>query len=50
MKIPKLIAYGIAGIIAGLLIENKALIIKQCAAAKARKLKKNAEKLMPGNG
>jgi len=46
MKIPRLLAYATAGIIAGLLIENKALVAKQCAAAKARLLKKKAETLV----
>jgi len=46
MKISKLFVYGAAGIITGLLIENKALIAKQCAAAKARMLKKKANNLV----
>ena len=46
MKISKLLAYAATGIIAGLLIENKALIIKQCADAKARMLKKKAGKVL----
>lgn len=46
MKLSRLIAYSAAGIITGLLIENKALVMKQCAAAKARLLKKKAEKLV----
>jgi len=46
MKISRLLAYAAAGMIAGLLIENKALIAKQCAAAKARMLKKKVEKLV----
>jgi hypothetical protein len=46
MKISRLLAYGAAGIIAGLLIENKALIAKQYAGAKARMLKKKANKLV----
>ena len=46
MKITKLLAYGAMGIIAGLLIENKALIVKQYAGAKARTLKKKAGKFM----
>ncbi len=49
MKLSRLLAYGAAGIITGLLIENKALIVKQCAAAKARMLKKKAEKLVHHN-
>jgi hypothetical protein len=46
MKISRLLAYGAAGIITGLLVENKALIAKQCAEAKARLLKKKAIKLV----
>jgi len=49
MKITRLLAYGAAGIITGLLIENKALIIKQCAEAKARMLKKKAGKIIHSN-
>lgn len=49
MKLPRLLAYAAAGMITGLLIENKALIVKQCAEAKARMLKKKAEKLVHGN-
>jgi hypothetical protein len=49
MKMSRLLAYGAAGIIAGLLIENKALIIKQCAEAKARMLKKKAGKIIHNN-
>jgi len=46
MKLSKLLAYGAAGIIAGLLIENKALIFKQNAGSAARKAKKKATKIM----
>ena len=46
MKLNRLLAYAAAGMIAGLLIENKALIAKQCAQAKARLLKKKAEKFV----
>ncbi|MCW3123074.1 MAG: hypothetical protein JWQ38_2566 [Flavipsychrobacter sp.] len=49
MKLSRLFAYGAAGIIAGLLIENKALIVKQCAEAKARLLKKKVQKLTHSN-
>ena len=49
MKITKLFAYAAIGIIAGLLIENKALIIKQCAESKARMLKKKAGKILHSN-
>jgi len=38
-------AYGIAGMLVGLLIENQVLIIKQNAARKARLLRKKAEKI-----
>ena len=44
MKMSKLLAYGVAGIISGLIIENKALIFKQKAKTKAGKLKKQAVK------
>lgn len=44
MKLSRLLAYGAAGIITGLLIENKALIVKQCAEAKARMFKKKVQK------
>ncbi|MBC7553890.1 MAG: hypothetical protein H7257_07915 [Taibaiella sp.] len=47
MKFSRLLAYGAAGIIVGLLIENKALILKQAAAGKARLLKKKAGDLLP---
>ena len=46
MKIPRLLAYAAAGIIGGLLIENKALIAKQYAGAKARLLKKKVNNLV----
>jgi len=46
MKLSRLLAYGAAGIIAGLLIENKALIFKQNAGSTARKAKKKATKIM----
>ena len=49
MKISRLLAYGAVGIIAGLLIENKALIVKQYAGAKSRMLKKKAGKVLHGN-
>jgi len=45
MKLARLITYGAAGIIAGLLIENRAIIAKQCLEAKGRMLKKKAKKL-----
>lgn len=43
MKLGKLLMYGAAGMVVGLLIENKMLIAKQCAAAKARLLKKKLQ-------
>lgn len=46
MKISRLLAYATAGIIAGLLIENNALIAKQYAEAKARMIRKKAKKLV----
>ena len=46
MKLSRLIAYGAAGIIAGLLIENKALVFKQDARAVARKAKKKATRMV----
>ncbi len=48
MKPTKLVLYAAAGMIAGLLIENKALIIKECAGAKARMLKKKAKEAIGG--
>jgi hypothetical protein len=44
MKTSRILAYGIAGIIAGLLIENKALIYKGKAKDGARKLQKDIKK------
>jgi hypothetical protein len=49
MKIARLIAYGAAGIITGLLLENKALYLKQYTEAKARSVKKKAEKWLHPN-
>jgi hypothetical protein len=46
MKPYKLLLYAAAGIIAGLLIENKALLIKQSVNMKARRLKRQADKLV----
>jgi len=46
MKLHRLLAYAAAGVITGLLIENKALIAKQYAGAKGRLLKKKAQKLV----
>ena len=45
MKLSRLLAYGAAGIIAGLLIENKSMNIKEKVACKARQLKKKATDL-----
>ena len=44
MKASRLLAYGIAGIIGGLLIENSALIFRRNAENKVRKLKKKIHK------
>lgn len=44
MKTGRLLAYAAAGIIAGLLMENNVLSFKQKAGAKARKIKKSANK------
>jgi len=46
MKASRLILYAAAGMIAGLLIENKALIAKEYAAAKGRMVKKKAKQLV----
>lgn len=46
MKLTNLIAYAAAGMIIGLLIENKALVAKQYAGAKTRMLKKKAKELV----
>lgn len=46
MKMGRLLAYGVAGIISGLLLENKALIFKQKAKTKAGKIKKQASKAL----
>lgn len=48
MKPTKLLFYAAAGMIAGLLIENKTLIIKECAAAKGRMLKKKVKNAIGG--
>ena len=45
MKISRLLAYGAAGIIAGLLIENRSINLKDEIACKARQLKKKAADL-----
>jgi hypothetical protein len=50
MKTSRLLAYAAAGMIVGLLIENKALVAKQYAAAKSRMLKKKADKLVHNRG
>lgn len=44
MKLSRLLAYGIAGIVAGLLIENKGLIYKANMKDGARKLEKKLKK------
>ncbi len=48
MKTTRLLVYGIAGIISGLLIENATLRLKQKATGKARKLKKEADRKLEG--
>mgnify|MGYP004718101143 CR=1 FL=1 len=49
MKTARLLAYGAAGIIAGLLLENKAIVLKGKAKAGAGKLKKKVSKLVHSN-
>lgn len=44
MKTSRLLAYGVLGVIAGLLIENKALILKGRAKDTGRKLQKDLKK------
>lgn len=44
MKTSRLLTYGLVGIIGGLLIENKALILKQLTKDKARKVKTKVNK------
>jgi hypothetical protein len=44
MKTSRLLTYGLVGIIGGLLIENKALILKQLSKDKARKVKTKVNK------
>ena len=39
----RLLTYAAIGIISGLLVENKALIVKQCAKDKARRMKKDLD-------
>lgn len=46
MKFSRLLAYGVAGIIAGLLVENTALVYKGKAKDGARKLKKKVGKTL----
>lgn len=48
MKLNKLLAYAVIGIIGGLLLENKALIIKQMARDKSLKLKTKLGKSVAG--
>jgi uncharacterized membrane-anchored protein YhcB (DUF1043 family) len=47
MKISRLWMYATAGLVVGLLLENKTLLLKHAAELKARKLKNDAEKLLP---
>ena len=44
MKTSRLLAYGIIGVVAGLLIENKALALKGKARDTGRRLQKNLKK------
>lgn len=44
MKAGRLLAYAAAGVIAGLLMENNVLHLKQKAGSKARKLKRSADR------
>lgn len=46
MKTSRLLVYGVAGIIAGLLIENKALLFKQEARDTKDKMKKKLGKII----
>lgn len=46
MKATRLLAYGIGGIIAGLLLENTGLRLRQKGGKKMRQLKKKVEKKM----
>ncbi len=50
MKLSRLFAYAAAGMIVGLLIENKSIIVKQKAKDKARKLKDEALEKLHGAG
>lgn len=45
MKTSRLFAYAAAGVIAGLLFENKALVFKQKTKDEGRKIKDKARKL-----
>lgn len=49
MKMARLLAYGAAGIIAGLLLENSALVFKAKAKDGAGKLKKKVGKMVHSN-
>jgi hypothetical protein len=49
MKLSRIIKYGIAGIITGLIIENQMLVTRQKAIARAHKLKRKTQKLVEGN-
>jgi hypothetical protein len=48
MKASRLLAYGIGGIIAGLLLENSGLRLRQQAGQKVRSLKKKAAGKLSG--
>lgn len=46
MKISRLIWYGVAGVVTGLLVENKSLRTKDKVASKGRKLKSKVNKIV----
>jgi hypothetical protein len=48
MKANRLLAYGLLGVIGGLLLENKTLILKQLTKDKATKLKTKLNKATSG--
>jgi len=46
MKAHKLFLYAVAGLVVGLIIENKALIMQQNIALKAKRLKRKTHQLL----
>lgn len=46
MKMTRLLTYAVAGVIAGLLLENTILKVKSDAGTQGRKLKKKADELV----